>query len=75
MKLASEGTEYLLKKRSDPAAPADGGAVQPDAGNKADNGIVGMWRNAQGYARFNADGTGEVDGNTGATKSAAINSR
>ena len=27
--------------------------------------IVGMWRNATGYARFNADGTGEIDGEPG----------
>ena len=28
-------------------------------------GIVGSWRNASGYARFNADGTGVVDGESG----------
>ena len=65
LKLASEGTEYLLKKRSEPAPSAEGGAVKPENGAKTDTGIVGLWRNAQGYARFNADGTGEMDGNAG----------
>ena len=27
--------------------------------------IVGSWRNAQGYAQFNADGTGTIDGENG----------
>jgi hypothetical protein len=31
----------------------------------ANNSIVGFWRNAQGHARFNADGTGDMNGDTG----------
>src|SRR5436190_15919567 len=54
-KLASEGAEYRLERQGN-AAPAP---AQP-AGS-----IVGMWRNPQGSATFNADGTGVVDGNPG----------
>ncbi len=61
LKLASEGSEYLLEKHS--AEGATGQAVSSPV--KSGNGIVGFWRNAQGHARFNADGTGEVDGENG----------
>jgi len=37
----------------------------PNAGTGAPAGIVGLWRNGQGSARFNADGTGMVDGGAG----------
>jgi hypothetical protein len=56
-KLASEGAEYLLVRKvesaSPPAAPAGGSS------------IMGRWRNAQGMAQFNADGTGVIDGQQG----------
>jgi hypothetical protein len=61
LKLASEGSEYLLERHS-----ASGSAVQATPVPAKSNGsIVGFWRNAQGHARFNADGTGEVDGENG----------
>jgi hypothetical protein len=52
-KLTSDGTEYTLT-RMGPAPTGASGAS-----------IVGLWRNASGSARFNADGTGEIDGNAG----------
>jgi hypothetical protein len=61
-KLTSEGVEYVLVRSGQtpvppPASPA---APQPPQGS-----IVGSWRNARGYAQFNADGTGTVDGQSG----------
>ncbi len=61
LKLASEGSEYMLERHSAP-----GGTAQAVSGPvKSGNSVVGYWRNAQGHARFNADGTGEVDGENG----------
>jgi hypothetical protein len=62
LKLASEGAEYnLTRKGTGPATAAEpAAAAQPGSDS-----IVGNWRNATGYARFNADGTGVVDGNPG----------
>jgi hypothetical protein len=51
-------TQRLVRRAVVPAGQTAG------AGNGAE-GIVGSWRNAQGYARFNADGTGVVDGTPG----------
>ncbi len=51
--LASDGTEYRLERQG--AAPAP----------QSNASIVGYWRNASGYARFNADGTGVMDGTPG----------
>jgi hypothetical protein len=61
LKLASEGSEYMLERHSAPGGP--GQAVSGPV--KSGNSVVGYWRNAQGHARFNADGTGEVDGENG----------
>jgi hypothetical protein len=58
LKLASEGAEYTLARAgSDPANPA-----------QLETSIVGSWRNASGSARFNADGTGVVNGEAGTYK-------
>src|ERR1035437_5248272 len=61
-KLVSAGTEYRLARKATaaPAAPAPAPASAGAAGS-----IVGSWRNATGSARFNADGTGVVDGTPG----------
>ncbi len=56
--LNSAGADYRLARKGSAAAPS------AQAGSAA-AGIVGTWRNAQGYARFNADGTGEMDGMPG----------
>jgi len=72
-KLASAGTEYRLARKApaaaeaQPAAPALAGtpAAPAPAGARAGGSIVGSWRNATGSARFNADGTGVVDGTPG----------
>jgi len=55
-KMASKGREYLVERKVEPekAAPAT-----------STDSIVGHWRNATGYAWFNADGTGVVDGTPG----------
>jgi len=49
--------------------PAPAGAVAPNAPAQsappASPSIVGYWRNATGYAKFNPDGTGTVDGQNG----------
>lgn len=58
-KLASAGTEYRLARKA-PAVPA-----AAPAGARTTGSIVGSWRNATGSARFNADGTGVVDGTPG----------
>ena len=55
LKLTAEGLEYRLERTG--AAPAEA--------PKSGSGIVGNWRSAQGTARFNADGTGVMDGNAG----------
>jgi hypothetical protein len=61
-KLASEGVEYVLARKAEqPPPPAPAGAIS-DAPPAS---IVGSWRNARGYAQFNADGTGTVDGQSG----------
>jgi hypothetical protein len=64
--LASAGAEYRLARKA-PAAPAVGApaAAPAPAGAPAAGSIVGSWRNATGSARFNADGTGVVDGTPG----------
>ena len=54
-KVTSEGREDLEERKVE-EKPATAGAPA---------GIVGIWRGAQGTARFNADGTGMVDGNPG----------
>jgi len=59
LQVAAEGAVYKLE-RVTPTAPK-----VPGASPRAAEGIVGEWRNAQGSARFNADGTGAVDGNPG----------
>jgi hypothetical protein len=74
-KLASAGTEYRLARKApaaaeaQPAAPALAEAPAAPApaptGARAAGIIVGSWRNATGSARFNADGTGVVDGTPG----------
>ncbi len=62
LKLASEESEYLLERHSAPGSAPPATAVPTKSSS---NSIVGFWRNAQGHARFNADGTGEVDGENG----------
>ena len=73
-KLSSEGVEYLLARKveaqSPPVAkqpadepPAPAGAIATPAA--APQSIVGAWRNAQINARFNADGTGTMNGENG----------
>jgi hypothetical protein len=78
-KLKSDGIEYLLVRKLDttPAAPSTLAArtpppsaakeapAPPPAPSAASQSIVGYWRNAQGYAQFNPDGTGTVDGQSG----------
>jgi hypothetical protein len=59
-KLTSEGTEYRLERPGGTAPP-----VPAPAPTGATAGLVGTWRGPQGTARFNADGTGMVDGNPG----------
>jgi hypothetical protein len=64
--LASAGTVYHLERKASaaPAAPpAPAVPVVPAAAPAGS--IVGSWRNATGAARFNADGTGVVDGTPG----------
>jgi hypothetical protein len=61
LRLASEGSEYQLERHSGSGSTGQGMTGQTRFGNS----IVGYWRNAQGHARFNADGTGEVDGENG----------
>ena len=61
LKLAIEGAEYQLTRRGE--APPTWSA--PAADPAASGSIVGSWRNATGSARFNADGTGMVDGQPG----------
>src|SRR5207253_5416094 len=65
LKLASDGAEYLLKKHIENASAAEVSAAKPEGGGKPNDAIVGLWRNPQGYARFNADGSGEMDGHPG----------
>jgi hypothetical protein len=67
LKLTSDGSQYLLHKSGSvsSAAPATPGNAAPAAKPGNSSGIVGYWRNANGYARFNADGTGEIDGQRG----------
>ncbi len=61
LKLASGGAEYALARKGAPrASPADPERDQPRSSS-----IVGSWRNATGSARFNADGTGVMDGQPG----------
>jgi hypothetical protein len=62
-RLSSAGAEYRLARKA-PAAPVAQPAVAAQA-TQAAGGIVGSWRNATGWARFNADGTGMVDGTPG----------
>jgi hypothetical protein len=62
-KLESDGGEYRLVRRGAVAAAVPATATPTAAAAPA--GIVGTWRNSQGYAKFNADGTGEIDGNPG----------
>ena len=60
--LNSAGADYRLARKSAGAAPPPTpAAATPTAAAS----IVGTWRNAQGYARFNSDGTGELDGMPG----------
>src|ERR1035437_9172718 len=66
-KLASAGTEYRLARKAT-AAPAAPAPAPAPAGAGAAGSIVGSWRNATGSARFNADGTGVVDGTPGAVR-------
>ena len=57
-----------MKEETGPAAPpAPAGAVNPApaAPAPAAGSIVGLWRNGQGSAQFNADGTGSMDGQQG----------
>jgi hypothetical protein len=71
--LASAGTQYRLARQAAaapaekpaPATPAAPAAAPAGTRAAAGAGIVGSWRNATGYARFNADGTGEADGTPG----------
>jgi hypothetical protein len=60
LKLTSDGAEYNLTRRTDGDRPADPAANQSRSGS-----IVGSWRNGTGSARFNADGTGSIDGQPG----------
>jgi hypothetical protein len=73
-KLASEGVEYVLARKVEPppspppaSHPPSDEAPAPAGANSAASsaGIVGYWRNATGYAQFNSDGTGTVDGQSG----------
>lgn len=75
-KLASAGTVYRLARRTSaapapsappapPSAPAPAPPAPSAAGSRATDSIVGTWRNATSAARFNADGTGVVDGTPG----------
>src|SRR5204863_9700408 len=61
LKLASDGQEYLLARKG--GAPAS--TIEPIGDQSGAGSIVGSWRNATGSARFNADGTGVVDGQPG----------
>jgi hypothetical protein len=57
------GLFTLPADAQDPHSPAaNAGRPAAPGGN---NSIVGFWRNAQGQARFNADGTGDMNGDTG----------
>ena len=61
LKLASDGAEYTLaRKGSTTVSPVD-----PESDPTRSGSIVGSWRNATGFARFNADGTGVIDGQPG----------
>lgn len=61
LKLASDGAEYtLVRTGASAASPTRSESDQPRSGS-----IVGSWRNSTGWARFNADGTGVVDGQPG----------
>jgi hypothetical protein len=64
--LASAGTVYHLERKASAAPAAQPAPAAPAAPAAAPAGsIVGSWRNATGAARFNADGTGVVDGTPG----------
>jgi len=75
-KLASDGVEYPLVRRDDtasapppspppPPPPPPARGIPVPAGATAGGSIVGTWRNGQGSATFNADGTGTMDGQSG----------
>jgi hypothetical protein len=57
LKLVSDDAEYTLLRK---AATASGARPRPQ-----NSGIVGTWRNATATARFNADGTGDLNGSPG----------
>src|ERR1017187_1605440 len=61
--LASAGTVYHLERKASAAPAAQPASAAPAAAPAGS--IVGSWRNATGAARFNADGTGVVDGTPG----------
>src|SRR5215471_14122132 len=48
-----------------PLAAAPTGRIAGGLAKAAAPSIVGNWRNATGYARFNPDGTGTIDGESG----------
>jgi hypothetical protein len=62
-KLTSGGVEYKLERQGAAPSPTPPPTAAPaPASTAAAAGIVGTWRGAQGMARFNADGTGTMDG-------------
>ena len=67
-RLASAGSEYRVARKATAAPTAEPAPAAPaaaPAGGRTTGSIVGSWRNATGSARFNADGTGMVDGTPG----------
>lgn len=69
-KLTSGGVEYKLERQGAAPSPTPAGAplatpASTAAAAAAAGSIVGTWRGAQGMARFNADGTGTMDGTPG----------
>ncbi len=64
-KLASEGREYQLERKTEPPLPVPPAPAGATASGSIVGSIVGNWRGATGSARFNADGTGVVNGSPG----------
>jgi hypothetical protein len=65
VRLAVMGETYRLSRTQSAATPAAPRGNPVPAAAPAPSGIVGYWRNATGWARFNADGTGVIDGTPG----------
>jgi hypothetical protein len=66
LKLTSDGEEFAMGREGQTAAvPAAAAAGQAAPSPSASSSIVGSWRNPNVSARFNADGTGVIDGQPG----------